>query len=110
MAHCPIETSKEWKQLLEKNGGNRDLTYDEWYKYGYGDIEQFPDLNKETENKEAEEAQKAYKEDEGAPKDPMERLMQNTVLHLRNRIAVLKRMKQPKEGTIEKVFLYNFRL
>lgn len=103
MAHCPIETTKEWKALLEKNEGNRDLTYDEWYKYGYGDIEEFPDLNKETDNEEAKEAQKAYKEDEGGPKDPMERLMQNTVLHLRNRIAVLKRMKQPKEGTIERL-------
>ena len=50
MAHCPIETSKEWKSLLEKNEGNSDLTYDEWYKYGYGDIEQFPDLNKEIDN------------------------------------------------------------
>ena len=103
MAHCPIETSKEWKSLLEKNEGNSDLTYDEWYKYGYGDIEQFPDLNKEIDNEEAEEAKKVVLEEGAAPKDPLERLMQNTVLHLRNRIAVLKRMKQPKEGTIDRL-------
>ena len=103
MAHCPIESSKEWKYLLERNEGNKDITWNEWYKYGYGDPEKFPDLNEIKENKEAEEAEKVNVKDDNKSIDSVTKLMQKTVLHLRNRIAVLKRVKKPKEGTIKRL-------
>lgn len=105
MAHCPLETSQEWKDLLALNEGNEDLTWNQWYMYGYGDIEKFPDINKKVDNKEAEEAEKVAKQvdKQQEDKDPMEKLMDKTKLHLRNRIAVLRRVKKPKEKTIERL-------
>ena len=48
MASCPNESTKEWKDLMELHQGNRDLVMRDWYAYGYGEIEDFPNLNTET--------------------------------------------------------------
>ena len=105
MAHCPLETSQEWKDLLALNEGNEDLTWNQWYMYGYGDIEKFPDINKKVDNKDAEEAEKVAKkvDKKQEDKDPMEKLMDKTKLHLRTRIAALRRVKKPKERTIDRL-------
>ena len=106
MATCPNENTKEYKELLDRHQGNRTLAYKDWYAYGYGDAKEFPELNIDTTNEEVSEAQEVAKEitkQEEVEKTSMEKLMEKTILHIQTRIDVLRRQKEPKEATIEKL-------
>lgn len=106
MASCPNESTKEWKDLMELHQGNRDLVMRDWYAYGYGEIEEFPNLNTETVNEEVEEAKEAAEEineEQKSEETSLQKLMEKTILHVQGRIDVLKRQREPKEATIEKL-------
>lgn len=82
---CINKNSQEWKDLVAKHNGNEVLAEQEWYREGFGDRD---DLNYYPE---AEESEKLTKED--VKTTPIEQLVNDVILNLQTKLAVLQRKK-----------------
>jgi hypothetical protein len=82
---CINKNSQEWKDLVNKFNGNEVLAEEEWYREGFGDRD---DLNYYPEADEADVVTEADR-----AKTSVEDLLDDVVLNLESKLAVLQRKK-----------------
>jgi hypothetical protein len=82
---CINKNSQEWKDLVAKHNGNEVIAETEWYREGFGDRD---DLNYYPEAEESDNLTEADK-----ATTPIEDLVDDVVLNLESKLAVLQRKK-----------------
>jgi len=90
---CPIKTSKQWIDLLEKCNGNEQEAYEKWYEPKNGYI-----LNEEI-NYIPEELEELKPEDR---KDDVSKMVDDIRIYLRQQLNALKKQKIPNQSYKEK--------
>ncbi len=93
MLGCPIKTSKQWIDLLEKHNGNEEKAYEEWYDPKNGYI-----LNDEI-NYIPEELEALKPEDR---KDDISKMVDDIRVYLRKQLNALKKQKIVNQSYKEK--------
>lgn len=94
LTKCPIKTSKEYKDLLAKHNGNEQAAEEEWHgESGFGereDLNTYPEADEDVVVTVAEKAA-----------TPIEQLVNDILLNLQTKLAVLQRKDVPNKTKTE---------